>query len=157
MEKLKGAKNKTKVWTGIAEVLITHGFSVTVTQCIDRYKYMKRSYKAYLDKSKKSGSGKCSFKYEKEMHALIGDDPAVKPLCTFGLGDKVEGTDLDANETDESSDVSSPAFEPKRPRRKSMVNELKELMEERDQRMLSVIEKMNSEQNNLLKKLIDKL
>ncbi|KAH3694637.1 hypothetical protein DPMN_082077 [Dreissena polymorpha] len=124
MEKLKTAKNKNKVWSCIAGVLIRHGFNVTVTQCIDRYKYMKRSYKAYLDKSKKSGSGKCSFKYDESVTA---------------------------------SSSSTPVSEPKRYCRRSMINELKELMEERDQRLLSALKKMNNEQNELMKKLIDKL
>lgn len=154
MEQLKVARNKSKVWSTITDVLIANGSSVTITQCMDRYKYMKRSYKAYVDKSKRSGSGKCSFRYEKEMHALIGDDPAVTPLFTYGSGENTENTDLYADDSDESPCSSKQV---KRPRKRSMINELKELMEERDQRLLSAMKEMNNEQNQILKKLIDKL
>lgn len=162
MGQLKNARNKTKVWSIISEQMQDKGIMVSSNQCLDKYKYLKKAYKSFVDRANKSDAGKCSFKYENEVHQIMGDDPAVKPKYTVDTEleesengascSKIAKSDAVAEEIQLDSSMKA-----KPERKPGMLKELQVMMEQRDTRLLDAMKNMQKEQNGLMKQLIDKL
>lgn len=138
------------------------GIMVSSNQCLDKYKYLKKAYKSFVDRANKSDAGKCSFKYENEVHQIMGDDPAVKPKYTVDTEleesengascSKIAKSDAVAEEIQLDSSMKA-----KPERKPGMLKELQVMMEQRDTRLLDAMKNMQKEQNGLMKQLIDKL
>ncbi|KAJ8942756.1 hypothetical protein NQ314_009967 [Rhamnusium bicolor] len=45
---------------------------ITIANCENRWKYLERSYKKYVDNNKKTGRGRRDFEYANELNDILG-------------------------------------------------------------------------------------
>lgn len=147
--KFEKATNKNSVWGDIA-----NGMGVmTGTQCREKYYTLKKAYRKHVAESNKTGNKKPRpFLHETLLADILTDDPTFTPVVAKGTLEPVQPEDEDSGE---SSDAPGPS-KPKK-KKKSQVEELKEYMKERDDKFLEALKEMNTKQNALMEKLIEKL
>jgi hypothetical protein len=169
--KFEEAKNKRSVWSTIAEELgMNH---ITGDKCRERYYTLKKAYRKFVEDSKKTGNKRPKpFIYTELMADIVQDDPTFIPVAAKGT--LVSPMESDADESDDNGSVqqkkkkkSQPedadesddngSVQPKKKKKKSQLEELKEYMQERDERFIQALGSMNEKQNKLMEKLIEKL
>lgn len=66
-------RNLTKLWELIAtQNSSTFNSNFTPSQVENRWRVLKENYKKVIDNNNKTGRGRKSFKYEKEMNEIYG-------------------------------------------------------------------------------------
>lgn len=146
------AKNKNSVWFNIAEELGVA--EITGHQCRERYYTLKKAYRKFITDSNKSGNKRPKpFVYEDLMADIIQNDPTFSPVVSKGTLEVT--TPTDPSYSDAAVDEESPVSHPKK--KKTQIEDLKEYMQERDERFLEALTSMNEKQNKLMEKLIEKL
>ena len=164
-EDLFSSTNKKFVWQKIANTLCNE--RLDSDKCRERFYTLKKGYRKYLTESKKTGNKRVKpFLFEVELSDILDKDPTFTPVCAkgsavFASASKSDlNCDIDEHEDDQEPPNASPKENaqttPSR-KRKSQIDDLKEFLEERDQKFLKTIEDITNKQNALLEKLIDKL
>ena len=155
-DKFEDAKNKNSVWSTIAEDLGIAG--ITGHQCRERYYTLKKAYRKFVTDSNKTGNKRPKpFIYDELMADIVQDDPIFTPVVAKGTLGVASHTDQSESDADVSavSEESGSVSQPKK--KKTQVEELKEYMQQRDERFLEALASMNEKQNKLMEKLIEKL
>ena len=140
----------------------------TAIQCREKFYSLKRSYRKYVMESKKTGNKTPKpFHYESEMQLILEGDPAFKPLLlksSFGaveINNNIEedssSDEKEAEDKNNASCSSSDHTRKSKTTRKRKRDDLKEFLAERDEKFLSAMKEMQSQNNALLEKLIDKM
>ncbi|KAL5003936.1 hypothetical protein ScPMuIL_017392 [Solemya velum] len=75
---------KNQCWQMVADVLKSHGYIKTGTECDIKWRGLKGRYKKIVDGEKKTGRGR-QRKWDlfDSMHEVLCDDPSVHPICVL--------------------------------------------------------------------------
>ncbi|KAK9681263.1 Myb/SANT-like DNA-binding domain [Popillia japonica] len=72
-----------KMWETISEEFKKHDFHYTAIQVESKWKTLERSFKTTIENSKKTGRGKRSCPYERELAAILLKRNSVIPPCVL--------------------------------------------------------------------------
>ena len=93
------------------------------------------------------------------MADIVQDDPTFTPVVANGILGEASPTDqAESDAYGNGSAVSEESGSDSQPKKeKTQVEELKEYMQQRDERFLEVLSSINEKQNKVMEKLIGKL
>jgi hypothetical protein len=119
-----------KTWPVVSKELAkTVSHHPSSTQCREKFYSLKRSYRKFLNDSKKT------YAFESEMSAVLDGDPSIMPpMLRSSLGLSTSDHDTLSDDTDEESTSSVQGPLPK-PRKRKM-DEMREYFEEQDKKNL---------------------
>jgi len=154
-----------KLWADVAKCIAKDisGSAPSATQCREKFYSLKRGYRKFLSECKKTGNKRPKpFYFETEMQLLLNDDPAFKPpVLKSSLGTQEVNNNNSGNQDDdeEEEDVVDPKSTHTAPpaKKRNRFDELKQFLEERDNRFVEAMKGMQDTQNKLMEKLIEKL
>ena len=98
---LKGSMRTKDVYKKIAKEIDDGGYSRDWEQCKAKIKNLKTDYRSAKDNNGKTGGGRKTFKFFKEMDEVLGHRPASKPAV---LLDTSAPLDLSEERGEEESD-----------------------------------------------------
>lgn len=156
---LQTTRNKKKVWDDIAAALrqeTSSNINITGEQAREKFYTLKRGYRKYVSESNKSGNKRPRpLLLEKEMEEILAKDPTFAPVAARGSLTKPGTQDSDEEEDEESQVNTTPP--PEKRRKKNKTEELRKILEERDDKFLNTLREMQESQNAVLNKIIEKL
>ncbi|XP_061179382.1 uncharacterized protein LOC133188009 [Saccostrea echinata] len=146
------------------------GYSFNSEQLAGRWKSLLRAYKNVKDHSKKSGSGKKTYKYENELNDILGNDPIINPTFTLSSDasssaaekrklDESEHSDVETSSEQSSCSTSAPKKKLTKGgterQRNEMMQVFKEYQKEEQKEERIRREKLQREKMGLMRELID--
>lgn len=155
-----------KLWADVTKCMAKDisGSAPSATQCREKFYSLKRGYRKFLSECKKTGNKRPKpFYFETEMQLLLNDDPAFKPsvlkssLGTQEVNNNNSGNQDDDEEEEDVVDPKSTHTAGPPAKKRNRIDELKQFLEERDNRFLEAMKDMQNTQNKLMEKLIEKL
>ncbi|XP_064469760.1 uncharacterized protein LOC135384488 [Ornithodoros turicata] len=79
-EERSGTMKFTKAfWSKASGLLAEKGYTLTSTQCSDKWKNLKKTYKTVADSKNKSVNGSQKWEYWSIMHDILGKKPEIQP------------------------------------------------------------------------------
>ncbi|XP_060563242.1 uncharacterized protein LOC132722723 [Ruditapes philippinarum] len=79
-------KTHSTLWDEISAVLKEKGYIFTGKQCSNKWKSLKRDYRAVVDHNSKTGSDKKTCKFFDDFNQLYGNKPSTRPSFTINSG-----------------------------------------------------------------------
>ena len=92
---LEGCKRNKEVYATISRKMEVAGYQKSATQCRDKAKKLKKTYRAIKDKHGKTGEGRKKWLFFEAMDSVLGDKPATRPAV---LVDTMDERVLDADD-----------------------------------------------------------
>ena len=88
-DKFCGTTNHKTLWRKVVAEMQALGFEVTVDQCENKFKSLKRTYKSVIDHNKQTGNDPKDWKYLEQFNSIYGCKDSTNPKYTIGsLGEK---------------------------------------------------------------------
>ena len=78
-----GNKNHKTLWNSIRTELLNADIKVSVDQCLNKFKQIKRDWKACLDHNHKSGNDRKSCQFYDELNDIYGTKASTRPSFTM--------------------------------------------------------------------------
>ena len=103
-EELDGAVRNKAVFERIAKQLHEQGFERDWKQCRAKVKNLKTKYRVIKDNNNKTGRGRKSCKFFKELDGILGHRPASVPSALLDTGDS-SGTLPDSEAESDEEEV----------------------------------------------------
>ena len=97
---LEGCHQNQHIFQKMADELAKHGYERRWEKCRDKIKKLKQEYKEVVDNNTETGRKRKTFRFFKEMDAVLGHRPATKPPAVVS-----SGKPCSVLESDEESDV----------------------------------------------------
>ncbi|XP_023240502.1 trihelix transcription factor GTL1-like [Centruroides sculpturatus] len=72
-----------KVWSLISKTLQENNYLVTGSQCDEKWRNLKKSYRKIKDGNKQTGQGRRQWEFFSMMDEILGQQPYIKPSATF--------------------------------------------------------------------------
>lgn len=161
------ARSHKTLWDKIAKELKSAGCLVTARQCENKYKSLKREYRATIDHNSRSGNDRKSCAFFEEFSELYGMKAGSRPKFTIG---SFSGSDRSQmQESFSSSDEQLPSSKEKHTRNKKDVQKRKtdgvtEWLQQYEERQvefqrnkLEKIKEMHDEKMQMMGKLLNAL
>lgn len=82
-----GFKTHTVLWNKIAEDLGKEGHKFTPNQCVNKFKSLKRDYRATVDHNSRTGNDKKTCLFFDEFNQMYGLKASTKPVFTLASDD----------------------------------------------------------------------
>ena len=97
---LEGCHRNQHIFQKMSDELAKHGYERRWEKCRDKIKKLKQEYKEVVDNNTETGRKRKTFRFFKEMDAVLGHRPATKPPSIVS-----SGKPCSVVESDEESDV----------------------------------------------------
>ena len=97
-EELDGAVRNKVIYERIAKRLQEQGYERNWKQCRAKIKNLKTKYREIKDNNKKTGRGRKSCKFFKELDKILGHRPASVPSALLDTGDTLSESEAESEE-----------------------------------------------------------
>ena len=97
-EELDGAVRNKVIYERIAKRLQEQGYERNWKQCRAKIKNLKTKYREIKDNNNKTGRGRKSCKFFKELDKILGHRPASVPSALLDTGDTLSESEAESEE-----------------------------------------------------------
>jgi hypothetical protein len=91
-EAFNGQKGHKTLWLQIKKIMAEAGYIATVDQCVNKFKQLKRDWRACIDHNAKTGNSPKTCQFFDLFNRLYGCKPATRPAYTLASMGPAAGT-----------------------------------------------------------------
>ncbi|XP_069103545.1 uncharacterized protein [Argopecten irradians] len=151
-EKFLSSKAHDTLWNEISSEMKRKNTNVTKIQLINKWKNLKKKYKEVIDKNKKTGNARVTWKFYEEFNEIYGNKASTHPSYCIDTSNTNPVTIGNLTSTD---DLPKLATTQKRKRAPKSKDDIGKLLQDNNQDVLKTLKKHHTEKMQRMDRLLD--